>query len=48
MAQWGCIDALNGDDMIEVYRVNGVGPRPMTRAAVSPMKPGGRGAKPGR
>jgi 3-oxoacyl-[acyl-carrier protein] reductase len=38
------LDALSGDDFLEVYRVNVVGPWQMVRAAVPHMKAGGRGA----
>jgi len=38
------LDALSGDDFLEVYRINVVGPWQMVRAVAAPMKAGGKGA----
>ena len=38
------LEALSGDDFLEVYRVNVVGPWQMVRAVVPHMKAAGRGA----
>lgn len=38
------LDALSGDDFVDVYRINVVGPWQMTRAVLPHMKAGGRGA----
>ena len=38
------LEALSGDDFIDVYRVNVVGPWQMTRAVLPHMKKGGSGA----
>ena len=38
------LDALSGDDFLEVYRVNVVGPWQLVRAAAGHMKAGGKGA----
>ena len=38
------LDALSGDDFLEVYRVNVVGPWQMVRAVAPHMKAGGKGA----
>jgi 3-oxoacyl-[acyl-carrier protein] reductase len=38
------LDALSGDDFLDVYRINVVGPWQMVRAVVPHMKAGGKGA----
>jgi 3-oxoacyl-[acyl-carrier protein] reductase len=38
------LEALSGDDFLEVYRINVVGPWQMVRAVAGPMKAGGSGA----
>jgi 3-oxoacyl-[acyl-carrier protein] reductase len=38
------LDALGGEDFLEVYRVNVVGPWQMVRAVANPMRAAGRGA----
>ena len=38
------LEALSGDDFLEVYRINVVGPWQMVRAVVPHMKAGGKGA----
>lgn len=38
------LDALSGDDFLEVYRINVVGPWQMVRAVASHMKAAGKGA----
>jgi 3-oxoacyl-[acyl-carrier protein] reductase len=38
------LDALSGDDFLEVYRINVVGPWQMVRAVAGPMRSGGQGA----
>jgi 3-oxoacyl-[acyl-carrier protein] reductase len=38
------LEALSGDDFLEVYRVNVVGPWQMVRAVAGHMKAGGKGA----
>jgi len=37
------LEALSGDDFLEVYRINVVGPWQMVRAVAGPMKAGGSG-----
>lgn len=43
-ADHGDLDALSGDDFLEVYRINVVGPWQMVRAVVAPMRAAGAGA----
>jgi 3-oxoacyl-[acyl-carrier protein] reductase len=43
-ADHGDLDALSGDDFLDVYRVNVVGPWQMVRAVVGPMRATGHGA----
>lgn len=38
------LEALSGDDFLEVYRINVVGPWQMVRAVVAPMRAAGAGA----
>ncbi|RPI41166.1 MAG: SDR family oxidoreductase [Betaproteobacteria bacterium] len=38
------LEALSGDDFLEVYRINVVGPWQMVRAVAGPMKAAGKGA----
>lgn len=43
-ADHGDMDALSGDDFLDVYRINVVGPWQMVRAVVGPMRSTGAGA----
>lgn len=43
-ADHGDMEALSGDDFLEVYRINVVGPWQMVRAVVNPMRQAGAGA----
>jgi len=43
-ADHGDMEALSGDDFLDVYRINVVGPWQMVRAVVNPMRSTGAGA----